>query len=171
MKKLIPLFLPVVGIGAGISAGLFLQDKAHDSAAHQTVAVEQPDTNTGTHTDDTHDTGDHDEKIGAPQYVKLNNQFIVPVIEQDEVTSIVVLSLSLEISSGDSDTIYAKEPKLRDGFLQVLFDHANMGGFTGAFTNSSKMATLRRSLLSVARKAAGDGVTDVLITDLARQNV
>lgn len=173
MKKLIPLLLPVFGICAGVGAGLYLKKNDLSAPAEMHAATESKPHNTtdGDHSRDAHSTDDHDTSASTPIYVKLNNQFIVPVIESDEVTSIVVLSLSIELKDGNSEAIYAKEPKLRDGFLQVLFDHSNMGGFAGAFTNSGKMATLRRSLLSVARKAVGDGVTDVLITDLARQDV
>lgn len=162
MKKLIPLLFPLLGIGAGIGAGLFLQPAAEEPVAE---AGHLP------HVGTDEQGGDQGSASIDPQYVKLNNQFIVPIIDQDVVTSIVVLSLSLELMSGDSESVYAREPKLRDGFLQVLFDHSNMGGFHGTFTNTSKMETLRRSLLSVARQAVGNNVSDVLITDLARQDV
>lgn len=162
MKKLIPLLFPLLGIGAGIGAGLFLQPAAEEPVAEASHLPQAGTDEPG---------GDQGSASIDPQYVKLNNQFIVPIIDQDVVTSIVVLSLSLELMSGDSESVYAREPKLRDGFLQVLFDHSNMGGFHGTFTNTSKMETLRRSLLSVARQAVGNNVSDVLITDLARQDV
>ena len=66
--------------------------------------------------------------------------------------------------------IYSKEPKLRDSFLQVLFDHANIGGFDGAFTNANNLAVLRGALREVAQKDMGDQVTDVLIVEIARQD-
>lgn len=166
MKKLLPFLLPVIGIAAGIGAGLMLKPSPIPVPAetHQTTQ----DTHAAPeHTPDAHGT-DH---AAEPEYVKLNNQFIIPVIEQDEVSAIVVLSLSLEVTAGSIESIYAREPKLRDSFLQVLFDHSNMGGFHGSFTDASKMTSLRRSLLAVAQKAVGDLVSDVLITDLARQDV
>ena len=166
MKKLLPFLLPVIGIAAGIGAGLMLKPSPVPIPAdnHQITQDAHP---APEHSSDTHGT-DHVEE---PEYVKLNNQFIVPVIEDDEVSSIVVLSLSLEVTAGNIESIYAREPKLRDSFLQVLFDHSNMGGFHGSFTDASKMTSLRRSLLAVAQKAVGDLVSDVLITDLARQDV
>mgnify|MGYP000498233799 CR=1 FL=1 len=53
---------------------------------------------------------------------------------------------------------------------QVLFDHANIGGFKGAFTDANTMAILRRALLETARKTLGNDVSDVLITEIARQD-
>ena len=169
MKKLIPLVLPVIGLSAGIGAGLFLKPAPQSAATEMQASATPPQ---DPHTSPTQPAEGHGAAESANlTYVKLNNQFIVPIIQENTVTSIVVLSLSLEIRSNDPEMVYAKEPKLRDGFLQVLFDHSNMGGFQGAFTNSGTMATLRRSLLSIARDAVGDIVTDVLITDLARQDV
>ena len=85
----------------------------------------------------------------APEYVKLNNQFVVPVLKDGKVVSMVVLALNLEVTEGGSEQVYAREPKLRDAILQVLFDHANSGGFAGAFTDGSNLVLLRKSLLEV----------------------
>ncbi len=105
------------------------------------------------------------------EYVKLNNQFVVPVLAESKVTSIVLLSLSLEVALGEREHIFAVEPKLRDAFLQTMFDHANMGGFQGAFTNSSNLDVLRQALRETAHKIIGMSVSDVLIIDIARQEV
>jgi hypothetical protein len=102
--------------------------------------------------------------------VKLNNQFIVPVLEGGRIVSMVILTLSLEVATGTSEAVYAKEPKLRDAFLQVLFDHANTGGFRGSFTDASNLVFLRKALTEKAAGVLGSSVTDVLITDIARQD-
>ncbi len=163
MKKLIPILLPLIGTAAGIVAWIVLDPgpSAMPDGHDKQVAA-----------DDHHDTPVEMPDPEQTSYVKLNNQFIVPVIDKDKVAAIIVLSLSLEIARNNAaEKVYAKEPKLRDSFLQVLFDHSNIGGFHGAFTDASKIAVLRRSLLTVAQMTLGDEVTDVLITNLARQDV
>ncbi len=55
-------------------------------------------------------------------------------------------------------------------FLQVLFDHANAGGFNGAFTSSTNMDVLRQSLLETAQAVIGKSVRNVLIVDIVRQD-
>ena len=102
--------------------------------------------------------------------MKLNNQFIVPVVEDGRVASLVVMSLSVEVRTGTREVVFAREPKLRDIFLQQLFDHANQGGFRGAFTNSNTMDVLRNALREAATPVLGDSLLDVLITDIARQD-
>lgn len=159
MKKLLPLILLLVGSGAGVGAGIFLRpapDPMAEPMTEDTVSVAPAKA------EDDADT-DH-------EYVKLNNQFVVPVVDRDQVTALVVLSLSLEVPAGQKDAIYAKEPKLRDSFLQVLFDHANIGGFDGAFTNANNLDVLRGALREIAQKDMGDQITDVLIIDIARQD-
>ena len=59
---------------------------------------------------------------------------------------------------------------VRDVFLQVLFDHANTGGFSGSFTDGANLVFLRTSLKEAAVLVMGSAVRDVLITDIARQD-
>ena len=112
------------------------------------------------------------ENTEAPSadYVKLNNQFVIPVVETGRIDALVVLSLTLEVQAGQTESIYQLEPKLRDTFLQVLFDHANAGGFSGAFTKTTRMNTLRMALREAAQKMLGNTVSDVLIVDVVRQD-
>ncbi|MDT8857984.1 flagellar basal body-associated FliL family protein [Paracoccaceae bacterium Fryx2] len=150
IRKLLPLILALVGLGAGLGAGLLLRPAAEPPDAEAAAAKAVPEI--------------------QPDYVKLNNQFVVPVVENGRVASMVVLSLSLEAKPGSTDLIYAREPKIRDAFLQVLFDHANSGGFRGSFTDGSNLILLRKALLEAARTTMGDLVTDVLIADIVRQD-
>lgn len=173
MRKLLPVLLAVIGVGLGGGAGYFLRP-----AGENPVAVECPETPCP---EDRNSEAPHDAATsggeGAPpsvqetEFVKLNNQFIVPDIRNGAITSLVVLSLSLEVSKGSTENVFALEPKLRDTFLQVLFDHANSGGFRGDFTSSSKMDDLRRSLLEAARSVLGSDARSVLISDIVRQDM
>ena len=111
-----------------------------------------------------------DETAQEREYAKLNNQFIVPVVEDGAVAALVVMSLNLEVTVGGRAAVFAAEPKLRDRFLQVMFDHANTGGFSGNFTTGTKMRALRNELLRVAQEVLGTDATDVLVIDLVRQD-
>ncbi|MGR3761344.1 flagellar basal body-associated FliL family protein [Roseobacteraceae bacterium NS-SX3] len=164
LSKLLPVILLLLGTGGGIGAGLMLAPPADE---HQAALPEGEDPH-----------GEKPEKAykkPAPEeereYVKITNQFVVPVVERDELASLVVLSLSLETKKGLTETVHAYEPKLRDVFLQVLFDHANMGGFRGAFTRSDVMNPLRTALREAARNEMGPDVYDVLIMEISRQDV
>ena len=164
MKKLLPVLLALLGIGAGLGAGHLLRPDPAELAEPSPCGDATPESGAAT----------APQAAPSPttqEYTKLNNQFIVPVVSQERVTSLIVLSLSVEITKGQSQTVFSREPKLRDAFLQVLFNHANMGGFHGAFTDTANMAVLRRALKEAGRSVLGDIVSDVLITDLARQDI
>jgi hypothetical protein len=167
MRALLPLVLALAGLGAGVGAGIVLRPAHAPEAAAEGEAAE---------------AGAHAEAGGAraapapadpaaqPEFVKLNNQFVVPVVSGGRVASLVVLSVSLEVKPGSRETVFAHEPKLRDGFLRVLFGHANSGGFDGNFTSATSLRALRTGLLESARATLGDLVADVLIIDMMRQD-
>ncbi len=153
MRKLLPVLLALIGLAAGAGAGFFLRPAPEPAAEAEEVAAAPASSPTV-----------------APDYVRLNNQFVVPVVEDGRVTSMVILSLGIEIGSGRSEDVYSREPRLRDAFLRVLFDHANIGGFRGSFTDATTLTQLRQALLEAARRVIGPGVSDVLITDIMRQD-
>jgi hypothetical protein len=172
MGYLIALLLILAGLGAGVGAGLLLaptpMEAACDPVVAETCAGEESDT-----------AAPAPEPGAAPpapageiyDYVKLNNQFVIPVIDDDAVAALVVVSLSLEVVAGSNAAVFDREPRLRDAFLQVFFDFADAGGFDGPFTQSSNLATLRRALRETGQRIVGPEVRDVLIIDIVRQEV
>ncbi|MEY4984807.1 MAG: hypothetical protein RIR62_3073 [Pseudomonadota bacterium] len=153
IARLLPLLLMLAGLGAGVGAGLFLR----------------PDPPAGEAADDAAEDTAEDPEI-PPEFVKLNNQFVVPVVEGGRVAAMVILSLSLEVETGTTPEVFRLEPKLRDVLLQVLFDHANAGGFRGSFTDTANLVLLRRAMAEAAGGVLGDALKDVLITDIVRQD-
>lgn len=160
LKKILPLVLLLIGSGVGAAVGLYVRPEPPEESEPASTETEQVEDAPAS----------AEEQSTDFEYVRMNNQFVVPVVSGEQVQALVVLSLSLEIGSGQQEVIYAREPKLRDSFLQVLFDHANAGGFNGAFTNANNLAVLRQALREVAQKDVGDVVSDVLIVEIARQD-
>lgn len=161
MGKILPILLAVLGIVGGGAAGLFLrpapaeveltEESQNDAPQDEPVVKEKVETET-------------------LAFVKLNNQFIVPVVAKENVSALVVLSLTLETNPESTEGLYNLEPKIRDISLRVLFDHAYAGGFDGHFTAPPKLDTLRRSLIEAINPIAGGVVSDILITDIIRQD-
>ena len=160
LKLLLPLVLGSVGIAGGLGAGYVMRPDPSETVeinpcgdvetAHEAPAEVDPP---------------------VAEFVKLNNQFVVPVVSADRIDSLVVLALSIEVEAGQSTVVYETEPKLRDAFLQVLFDHANMGGFAGEFTSTRNMDVLRGALTEVAQSIVGTAAKGILITDIGRQDI
>ena len=149
IRKLVPLLLGLLGLGIGIGAGIFLRPASEAVEVHEEEPL---------------------DPALAPEYAKLAHQFIVPVMAKGRVGAMVILSLSLEVSNGTTQEVYKIEPKLRDVFLQVMFDHANAGGFNGSFTDGANLLLLRKALMEAAKGVLKDTVKDVLIVDIVRQD-
>lgn len=166
MRLLLPLLFALIGLGAGIGAALALRPAPEPEAAlmpnpcgpEAAAPPPAPDATPA-------------EPDPTTEFVKLPNQFVVPVVEDGAVVSLVVMSLSVEVPRGEGDAVLAREPRLRDGFLRVLLDHANSGGFRGAFTANGTMDRLRGALLETARRELGELARNVLILDINRQDM
>ena len=195
MKLILPAILAIIGLSVGTGAGIFLRPSPENTASntaipdaqsHASTQADKPETKPAAPaSEQTPASGnepaaktgnDHNGKSASGpasehEYVKLNNQFVVPVVKGPKVAALVVLSLSIEVTAGNKEAVFGLEPKLRDSFLQVLFDHANAGGFDGAFTAGEKMSDLRRSLTEAAIGVLGPVVSDVLVIDIVRQDV
>jgi len=171
-KFVLPLILALAGAGAGVGAGMYLKpapeepDAAESAEAPPETEAAEPDAASATQPVP---EGDR-PPLAERDFVRINNQFVVPVLKDGQVDALVVLSVSLETHVGMRQVVFAREPKLRDALLQVMFDHANAGGFSGDFTRADRIAVLRRSLWEAARPILGADVYDVLITDIARQD-
>ncbi len=187
MKKLLPIILLLIGAGGGVGAGLFLRPApaapetetacaegedgcATDAADGEVVAdASHGETPPEPPTEEAAPQPEDLTAAGGPEYVALERQMIVPIVNAEQVISLVVLSLSIEVEGGFVEQARAREPKLRDAFLQVLFRHANTGGFSGDFTSGEKMADLRRALNRAAGQVLGPVAIQVLVTDILRQ--
>lgn len=166
MRVLLPLVFLLLGLGGGVGAGLVLAPSVPEVPEIAQPCGPAPTDESGT---EAH-AGEAQEGTAGHEYVRLNNQFVVPLLTDGEVDALVMLSLSVEVPAGRKEEVTGVEPRLRDIFLQVLFDHANVGGFDGLYTAQSAMRGLRGALRSAAQDALGPLVVDVLITDLIRQD-
>jgi hypothetical protein len=167
MKSLIlPVILLITGTAGGAAAGLFLMPPAAEATDHAAAVCPEPMAG------ELHDDLPVADQFDTPSaFVPLNNQFIVPVLSGDEVAALVILSVSIEIPESEEEAVHAAEPRLRDEFLQVLFDHANTGGFDGTFTATETMRGLRQALNLAAQEVLGEMARGVLIVDIVRQDV
>ena len=190
MRILIPVLLLLLGLGGGVGAGLMLgggsEDDIVDGDGETPEETAYDEENAGEGDYDSYGDEDSDEGgndygyaddgpvtpgSGANlEYVRLNNQFVVPVVQDAAVRSLVVMSLTVEIEAGQAEFVFNREPRLRDAFLRVMFSHANAGGFDGAFTSPTALNPLRSGLRDAAYDVLGSIVNDVLIVDIVRQD-
>lgn len=163
MGKILPILVLIIGIAGGGAAGFVLRP------APEPVVVEDGAAPDGEEAKKPKKEEAEEEQVEAA-FVKLNNQFVIPVVTETDVSSLVVMSMTLETDPGSIEILYNLEPKIRDAALRVLFNHAYAGGFDGHFTAPDKMGMLRKALIVAVNDVAGGTVVDVLITDIIRQD-
>jgi flagellar protein FliL len=150
---IVPIVALVTGVAAGVGGALLMspEDEQVEGTGKAPVAPPEPEP-------------------GEPaEFADLGNQFVVPVLRDGAVRALVLVSITLEVSEGTTGQVFALEPRLRDAFLRVLFDHANAGGFDDRFTQSDRMSLLRQGLREAAHRLLGPILRDVLIVDIVRQ--
>jgi hypothetical protein len=180
LRLVLPVLLLLLGLAGGVGAGLFLgpaqtgTEPETETAASETPASEATGSETEPAAATEPATPAPGESVaatsGQTEFVRLNNQFVVPIVQDGSVRSLVVMALALEVDLGQNSAVFDREPRLRDAFLQVLFAHANAGGFDGSFTQASAMDPLREALNEAAARILGPLARDVLIMDITRQD-
>ena len=179
MKKLLlPLLLLLIGTGSGVGAAFFLKPgPAPVPEAGTDMAAAAPcgpvdEARAAASVGDSHATDASPiEAVAGSEFAALENQFIVPVLEDDKLVAMMAITLSVEVPTGQMTRVYAVEPRLRDNLLQDMFQHSNIGGFSGNYTATDKMRILRQDLLRTTRSILGETALDVLIIDIKRQAV
>ncbi|MCK0151405.1 flagellar basal body-associated FliL family protein [Marivita sp. S6314] len=159
MKKILfPVIALVLGLAGGTGAAIFLQPAQGDTAHAGTDNPPPVSSET--------DAEDADLEI-----VKLPKQFVVPVILRNRVRAVVILTVALEVPSASADDVRTAEPKLRDTFLDELFELAALDGFKDELVSKETLGLVRTTLTQRARSVLRDDQVSVLVTDMARQDV
>lgn len=183
LKKLLPVLLSVLALGAGAVGGDLLRGTtgagaaapgqqaalpadelpevapiAADSAVPPPVPAALPPPA---------EPGEADA-AAATAWFQFPQQFFVPVLHGGHLDSTMILSLSVEMPETATEEVYAHEIKLRDALLRQLLIHANTGGFDGNFTTEAHLRKLRAELTATAR-AIVPRIGEILIGDIARQ--
>ena len=182
MKKLLPVIIAVLGLVIGLTVGQLTAPGTELPSAEVQATEVAPQTSAqspegqSSASEAVLEEGPLDTEEESPaggvefEYAKLPQQFVIPVFKNSKVSALVVISLSLEILPATNELVFAKEPKLRDVFLQVMFKHAQSGGFDGAFTTGQPISDFKKSLRQAAIEVLGETVHDVLITDMVKQD-
>jgi flagellar protein FliL len=175
MKILLPIVVTLAGLGVGIGAGIKLRPEAEEPHDQAHTPNQTPPTPTGEAAEPDPFAPvslARDLPPGGVEFVALDKPFVIPVFEAERVAAMVVLTVSVEIGTGQAQSVQTFQPRLRDSFLAVMFRHANSGGFDGSFTAGQKMQDLKSALLATAREIMPTApVTEILITDIVRQDV
>jgi flagellar basal body-associated protein FliL len=172
MKLILPIVLAVLGLVGGAGAGWYFKPAppeehaaCRDAQGHETT---DPDA-CGAPPEPAKKSGAHEDPKEASQFITLDRQFIVPIVSENKVSAMMVMTINLEVGPGKMENAFRNEPKLRDALLRALFEHAYSGGFNGDFTAEHVVRELRKNLLAAGQGIIGADLRSVLIADMIRQ--
>jgi primosomal protein N' len=117
-------------------------------------------------------TGHGEEEVPSIDiaYMKFKRQFVVPVMRDNKIQSLVLLNINLELKKSAPQNVYTLEPKLRDAIMRELLKLSHEGAFSSSLTSAATYDNLREALLNAVQSVIKDGVSNVLILDLMRQD-
>lgn len=165
--------LMIAVVGGGVGASFYKDMSAGDSAAAHDDGhskVTKKDSHSKEKKSDKKDGHGKSDGGGDVTYQKFKRQFVIPVMGEKKIKSLVIMNFNLELNSDAPSNSFSLEPKLRDAFMRDLLSLSNEGVFNGDFTSPETFETIRETLLGSSRRILNDGVNNVLILDIAKRD-
>lgn len=183
MKQIVPSIVALLAISAGGGGAYFLKSGSSPSpvpaAEHESDGQESDEhaapkkEKRAKKEKDSHGKSDKHGAAdsGEVTYYKFTREFVVPMIEDDRVQSLVILNLNLEVDTSISQELFSKEPVLRDNIMTTLVKLSSGGRTLNSITDVDNYETLRAMILTNLQNEIPNGIHNVLILDMARQDL
>jgi flagellar basal body-associated protein FliL len=197
MKNIITAIVAIVCIVAGGVGGSFLRSMSSGSSAPKAHAEKPAESGHGESKEEAHgakadtETKKKDDHAKKPEkkdahggdshggggassdviYYKFTREFVVPIIRNGKVSSLVILNLNLEADAAISQKLFEMEPKLRDNIMTTLITLSNDGTTFESMTSVENYETIRSMVLQNLKSVIASGINNVLIVDLAKQDL
>jgi len=180
MKLIVTSLVAIIFVAAGSFGAIMLKSPSEASAA---TKAEKGDDHSGD--DYAKDEKKKDKKKDAKKgdgydkgkssgdsaYYKFSREFVVPIMRGGQVNSLVILHISLETDSATSERLFSEEPKLRDNIMTTLIGLSNDGRTLEQPTDINNYETIRSMILMNLKDSIDSGIQNVLIVDMAKQNL
>ena len=108
---------------------------------------------------------------GSVDYFKFTREFVIPVMRESRVESLVILNINLEVDSNVTSKLFAMEPKIRDNIMTTLIELSNDGSTLEAIASLENYESIRATVLMNLQKIVPEGIKNVLIVDMAKQQL
>lgn len=109
---------------------------------------------------------------GGSTYFRFSREFVVPIIQNERVASLVILNINIEADAAASDKLFSQEPVLRDVVMTTLIEISGDGRTFQSMTSIENYETVRSLILGNLQKKFPDmGIKNILILDIARQDL
>lgn len=179
MKLIVTSLVAIIFVAAGSFAAVVLKSPSEtaavqtDPAGDEYADAEQGDDHGKSDKKAAKKDDSHGKKpsSGNTAYYKFSREFVVPIMRGGQVNSLIILHISLETDSATSERLFSEEPKLRDNIMTTLIALSNDGRTLEEPTNINNYETIRSMILMNLKDSIDDGIQNVLIVDMAKQNL
>jgi flagellar basal body-associated protein FliL len=191
MKHIVTALIAIACIIAGGVGGHFLRSApAKPAGAAEAHSAESGGSGHGEEKSDSHakpekekkdshgkekkDKGGHGGEASSSSavvYYKFTREFVVPIIRENHVESLIILNLNLEADAEISQKLFEMEPKLRDNIMTTLITISNDGHTFESITDVESYESVRSMILANLKSVVSTGIHNVLIMDMAKQDV
>lgn len=187
MIKIIAIAIQALAVAGGAFVGVSLSsgsgksssaasengadDQGDDHGKEEKSKPKAKDKKKKSKKDDKHGGGHEKDGGETTGFMKFSRQFVVPVVSRDNVSALVIIDINLELDPSATENAYSREPKLRDAILKTLLQLSNEGAFGKGILEEENLTDVRARLLGSAQTILNDDVIDVLILNVARQDI
>lgn len=174
MKQVILAISVLASVVAGTYLGQTLKSGNEPGAAagHSAGATGDESPASQTESSAHRDNGHPDANVGSEIfYFKFSREFVVPILRNGKVVSLVILNINIEADESLSQRLFSMEPKLRDNIMSTLVRLSNDSRTFENLTTVDSYETLRSSIQLNLENVVASGIKGILITDLARQDL
>lgn len=120
---------------------------------------------------DDHGGGHGSESSADVQYFTFSREFVVPIMANQRVESLVIVNINLEAQSSVMEKLFSVKPKLRDNIMTTLVSLSNDGKTLVEPTSVDSYETIRSVILMNLNSVVATGIENVLIMDMAKQDL
>lgn len=192
MKSIISIVVLVASIALGSAGGVMLKS---GSGGSDTIKADKADEHAKK--DDDHGKKEKDDGHGKKdkhakkdshgkedkhggkassdpsksEYYKFTREFVVPIMRDETVRSLVILNINLEVESGMNSELFSMDPKLRDNIMSTLVALGNDGVTLERMTSAESYETIRSMVKKNLSSVVASGIKNVLIVDLGKQDL
>lgn len=188
MKNIIAAVVVVVCIVIGGIGGSFLKSSSGGSSGKADHAKEtsngvkeekgghgaEAPAKDGQGKKDSHGKKDADGSVAASpgvEYFKFSREFVVPIMRESRVDSLVILNINLEVDANEIQRLFSMEPKIRDNIMTTLIELSNDGVTLDSIATLKNYESIRATVLLNLQTILPDGIRNVLIVDMAKQDL
>ncbi|MCF6328399.1 MAG: hypothetical protein L3J02_01175, partial [Henriciella sp.] len=145
MKHIIPALVAIVFIVAGGVGGHFLKSRSGAPATPDGYDKKADSHGAKKPKKDNHSKKGKSAKppSSAVVYYKFSREFVVPIMRDNRVDSLIILNINLEADSKVSQELFSMEPKLRDNIMTTLITLSNDGTTFESFADVESYETIR----------------------------